>query len=157
LTQPSKLFDLWRRLYDRFAIEPRPALGGDEGPSISTLIQPVTDADALLRDPELQTSRVLQTTSAVIYYTVPADERWHWFGYHALRAAGDRDITSIDIADLAISMRIEVFAAVGERASFFAKELRLESGWTIRLDGSGGTTDGNWDLDVYLEVEQLRR
>jgi len=153
MTQPSKRFDLWRRLYDRFLIEPFPASEEGEGPAIGTTILPVTDADALLRDPDLQTSTQAQTTSAIVYYTVPAGERWYLVGYHAFRVGGDRDVNAVAVSNGVMAMNIDAFTAVSERVHHFPEKLRLETGWTIRLDGNGGTTDGNWTMEIWVEVE----
>lgn len=78
MVQPSKLFDLWRRLYTRFAIEPLPAQDGPS-PGVATTVFPVTDADELLK---IQVANTVQldldiTAGALVTaFTVPAGKRW---------------------------------------------------------------------------------
>jgi len=79
LTQPSRRFDLWRRLYTRFTIEPLPAQL-TESPGISTTIQPTTDADLLLAVIIVVESGALDLTAAAGTFvpgmTVPTGKRW---------------------------------------------------------------------------------
>lgn len=79
MTQPSKRFDLWRRLYTRFTIEPLPAQVS-ESPGIGTIIQPTTDADLLLAVITPVQSGGLNLTAAagsfVSGVTVPDGKRW---------------------------------------------------------------------------------
>jgi len=77
LTQPSRIFELWTRLYRRFLIEPFPADGA--GPSVSTTIQPTTDADELLKiqaGGSVNGDLTASAGSGVTYFTVPNGKRW---------------------------------------------------------------------------------
>ena len=78
MTQPSKRFDVWRRLYTRFLIEPFPAAVGDS-PGVSTTITPVTDADILLKVPGIVDSGLNLTASAGTFVSstiVPLGKIW---------------------------------------------------------------------------------
>lgn len=86
MVQPSRIFELWTRLYRRFLIEPFPADGA--GPSVSTTIQPTTDADELLSESLADSQNADLSASAgsgVPIYTVPAGKRWTL--KHAFREA----------------------------------------------------------------------
>jgi len=82
LTQPAKRFDVWRRLYSRFLIEPLPALQGGQ-PDIATTIQPITNSDELLRDIKLVNKTTSVTgTGLFSSLVVPTGKRWNVFCYH---------------------------------------------------------------------------
>jgi len=78
MVQPSKLFDLWRRLYTRFAIEPLPVQDGLH-PGVATTVFPTTDADELLAVQVANTAQLNLDVSAgalVTGFTVPTGKRW---------------------------------------------------------------------------------
>ena len=77
MVQPSKRFDVWRRLYARFKIEPFPATG--EGPGVSTTITPITDADVLLRVAVFGGGTINLSASAgnkILVQSVPEGKVW---------------------------------------------------------------------------------
>jgi len=134
VTQPARVFELWRRLYKRFLIEPFPAEGG--GTQVSTTIQPTTNADELLRNPTGDSVNLDLTGSAggtVVAYVVPAGERW--------------TIKHLFREDTAASSQIYLFT--GGFTIFFTKlgtDLEPADGLNIRLnaeDQIGMTATGN--------------
>ena len=151
MTQPTKRFDLWRRLYTRFLIEPTPAEG--EGPAVSTVISPVTDADVLLREylhpgatGDLQASA--GTFSALI--SVPDGKVW------ILKAAwreatiantrivlsagyGIMNLTILDTAEQAVSVN----------------NIRIGEGVFIGLLTTGNAGDNLVDLRLAVEEEDV--
>jgi len=78
MVQPSRIFALWQRLYTRFLIEPFPA--GREPPTVSTVIQPITNADELLQVPTVGNDTDADLTGSaenfVSIATVPDGKRW---------------------------------------------------------------------------------
>lgn len=78
MVQPSKLFDLWRRLYTRYQIEPVPVQDGQH-PGVATTVFPVTDADELVTVQVANTAQLNLNITAgalVTAFTVPDGKRW---------------------------------------------------------------------------------
>jgi len=73
---PSKRFDVWRRLYARFLLEPGPASGSRA--EVLTAIQPITDVDAILASSIVQRAAFDLTATSGTFkgFRVPAGERW---------------------------------------------------------------------------------
>jgi len=72
---PSQRFDVWARLYDRFTLEP--SVGESGPPSVSEIVIPVTDADALVTDRVRHGALVnLSGSGDIIAHTVPTGKRW---------------------------------------------------------------------------------
>jgi len=156
LVQPSRIFELWQRLYTRFLIEPLPAQE-TESPGVLTSIQPITDADQLLRIPGIKA--VTLTAPAVglrTLFTVPAGERWHLFSVHAQRTSEDRDVSQLRLVDTSegLDMRIAIQAAASEIMYEKAgSPYILDQEDAIQINITGGTTDGNWAGRAWVEVE----
>ena len=73
---PSKRFDVWRRLYTRFLLEPRPATVGVD---VGKTIIPVTVVDLLLvrLAPQSAAQDISASAGAyVAFHTVPSGTRW---------------------------------------------------------------------------------
>ena len=151
---PSKRFDVWRRLYDRYALEPFPA-----SDSLSTMVAktivPVTQADVLLQTEEVRLDVVEVQSDTVSVVTVPKGERWQWHWFHATRSGGDRNIDRILIRSPAASMILESFTAVSTFNFNPPHALVMEEDWEIRVRGIGGATDGDWTFSTLVTVENL--
>ena len=156
MVQPSRVFELWQRLYSRFRIEPLPA-GEVDAPGVGMVVSPVTDADALLRVPGL---KAFTLTAAPVglntLFTVPEGKRWHLFSVHAAQTSGDRLLDQLRIGDTsaASTMRIAIQTAAAE--IMYEKAglpYVLDQLDTIAINLGGGTTDGNWDGRAWVEEE----
>ena len=145
MTQPSRLFSLWQRLYTRFSIEPVPA-SQSSSPSIATMIQPITDADALVTDWRAVTvsSQSINAGLAGTFnmLTPSPGTRVKIFGYHIDRSSGDNQIDLVNAFDRTenASVAIDEFTAAADRKFLFpGVPLILEENdlLTIHTDGTG--------------------
>jgi len=149
MTQPARRFDLWRRLYNRFLIEPFPAESA--GPAVSTTVQPVTDADALLRVPTIQNATgdlEVAGGAHVAYFTVPAGKRWNLIW--ALRGAttGSSQVT---IAIAPAEMTLFGVGTVVAAQSIVG--VRLDEGDSVGMAATNNAADGAITLQVLYEEE----
>ena len=149
MVQPSRIFQLWTRLYRRFLIEPYPV--GDAGPSVSTTIQPTTDADELLRNPTGISANGDLTGSAggaVTYYIVPAGERW------TLRHLY-RELTTANSQIYLFTGGFTIFLTAPATAAGRQDGLniRLSAADQIGMIASGDAGDGAIFLQVVYEIE----
>lgn len=152
MTQPSKLFDLWRRLYTRFSIEPFPATG--EGPAVGTTIIPITDADALLTAP-LATSDSLDLSASagafVLAQTVPAGKRWTlmWL-FRSATVANSRVRAVVTPAAIGLGLTLQ---ATSLEIPEFITGIVFEQGDTIGMETTGNVGDDAVTLQLYLLEE----
>ena len=155
MVQPSRIFSLWQRLYSRFLIEPFPAEGG--GPSVSTTIQPITDADELLR-----TYGIIEVNTASFdadaeqaAIVVPTGERYRVYAYNFAPISGDRTIDATRLSDASFggSMTIEDFTATQTRSSLLAQPFVLEEGDGLSLISDGGAAATVIRVQVWASVE----
>jgi len=155
VVQPSRIFSLWQRLYSRFLIEPFPAEGG--APSVSTTIQPMTDADELLRAYGLieASTASFDADGEVIGLIVPAGERYRVWGYSFSRTSGDRSIDATRLADASFggSMTIEAYTGTASREVIFPEAVVLEESDGINLIADGGAAATVYRLQVWASVE----
>ena len=154
MTQPARRFELWRRLYRRFLIEPLPAQSTDQ-PSVLTSIQPVTDADELL-----VTRRVIRTvvvTSAAqqeIIYTVPVAKRAVVISAWFALSTGTYTLDAWLLHDGTNSLPLAVLASVTEDArQFGGARLKMETGWTFRVSLDAHSSEGNLTTGLLVEEE----
>ena len=151
MVQPAKRFDVWRRLYTRFRIEPFPASG--EGPGVSTTITPITDADALLRDSTFGGDNMDLSGAAgfdVAAVTVPDGKTWIVKGLYR-RAT---------IADSSIRMRTGgagmSFSALGTADLYVSiPNIRLTEGGTIGMLSTGDVGDDAVQILIAVEEEDV--
>ena len=153
----SKAQEVWTRLYDRLDLNPgKPAPGGRG--RVAMMIRPVISVDALLEEAAIRTETKTQTTSVVTYHVVPEDEKWWLYGYQASVAGGDRDVITMVLRTSSalgsLSMVVDNFAATSVRFRMFEQRIPIPAGWSLRLDGDGGTTNGDWTMVVYIAVER---
>jgi len=156
MVQPAKRFDLWRRLYTRFLIEPFPVTDG-EGPAVSTLVQPVTDADELLKNYGLVTfnSASFDADQVVNGPTVPSGKRWLIYVLRWGRSSGNRTALQwiINDASEGAFMIIRGFAAAADDTHLMETPLPLEEGDQVRLNFIGGSTATVAKFDLWLSEE----
>jgi hypothetical protein len=151
---PSKQFDIWRRLYTRFGLEPGPAPGSRA--LLSTVIRPTTNIDDLLRAPAIEmVTGVATPVGVVTFFTVPAGARWHLRALHCIRTAGDRTVDTLYLYTPGGSpMAILTQSAAGSwTTGLLTPTPLLDENWTIRLNITGGATDGTWDAEVLVDSE----
>jgi len=153
LTQPSKLFDLWRRLYTRFSIEPAPA-DPELGPAVATTIFPVTVADDLLKLPVATSDSLDISASAgsfVLAQTVPAGKRWTvmWV-FRSSTVANSR------IRGIVTPSQVTLFLTVvgtGNEVPLELKDVVFEEGDQIGMETTGNAGDDTITLQMYVLEE----
>jgi len=149
VVQPARRFDVWRRLYTRFLIEPFPA--GGEGPSVLTTIAPVTDADRLLQDTVAESGSIDIQASAgtfVAAQTVPNGQRWNmvWVR-HGGTVADTQQVVRIGGVFVTIS-------ATGTNAiSQSIVGVRLNEGDAIGLLTTGNAGDAAVNVQTIRDEE----
>ena len=157
MTQPSKRFDIWRRLYTRFLIEPFPAEGAS--PAVSTLVTPITDADELLRQPtgfELTTQSPATDATPFTVAQVPAGRRWNLQTINVTRTTGDNTFSRIIIGDdsALVSVILEIFTGTNGRTLLLPSMIRMDEGDTVRVQMDGvGVAASNIRALLWLEEE----
>lgn len=156
MVQPSKRFDLWRRLYTRFLIEPVPVQEGEE-PSVSTSIIAVTDADALL---EAHGAVFFDTASfdadvQVTGLTVPDGERWKVQALNAIQASGNRTINQMRLRDVSANINyvLDTFTAAVDHFILLGTPFTLEEGDQINIVSSGGSTASTYQVSCWRATE----
>ena len=151
MTQPAKRFDVWRRLYTRFGIEPFPA--GGEGPAVSTTIQPVTDADSLQSVTRFTAGNVDLTPAAGTFVgssTVPPDKVWRVKGLH--RAA----TIAVSLMQLRKGSTAIPVSGFGLDDEFVAlPDIRLEAGDQVGMLTTGNAGDNPVKVSVAVEEEDV--
>lgn len=152
MTQPSKLFDVWRRLYTRFAIEPYPADG--EGPQVSTTIFPVTDADQLVQAPVGSSDQLDLSAGAgafVLAQTVPDGKRWRMmYIFRSSTVANSRIRVVVTPAAVALSLTI---LGTADEIPLALKDMVFEQGDQIGMQTTGNAGDTSITLQMYLVEE----
>ena len=152
LTIPSRALTVWRRLYQRYSLEPGPA---GVGPDVSKTIVPITDADTLLRVPVIQTATVepvVNTMTAIL--TVPTGQRWTVTAWDVVRVDGDRTLSAIGPIDPAgASMFLERFSGNTVATRLIEQPLTLDEGWGFAIRVEAATTDGDWTVWLMALVE----
>jgi len=151
---PAKQFNVWSRLYNRFQLEPFPASGSNA--FVSPVIQPITDADRLLRAPDVRIFTVSITSmTTVVMATVPAGERWTMTFIEMLLAGGVWTHNRMQVNDPAgQGMPVNTYASSGASVvKEFSTPVTIEELWTIRVNIDDFTSVGNGQLAVLLEVE----
>ena len=150
-TQPSRLFDLWRRMYTRFRIEPLPAQDTDP-PGVLTTIIPVTDADALVTIQVANTVQLdLDVTDGIFVsaFTVPAGKRWRI--RYARRSATTANSRARGIFT---PSQVTVFLSVlgtSDEVLDHLKDFIMEQGDQIGLEGTDDVGDGSINITVVVD------
>lgn len=154
----SKLFSLWRQMGGRFDLEDQPP-GGLGGAKVSTVIQPVSDVDQLVRVYELkQLTFTSAAASWVSMFTLPANERWTILRYNIVDAgAGDRSMIRVRIEQGGLDCPFPSFTATTNFSSpDDSQPFTIERGaeLAVQFDASG-STDGDYNFKALVAVDQI--
>jgi len=135
---PSKRFDIWRRLYARFVLEPAPASGS--AAAVGTEVVPITNVDELLGEP--RAFRVVEDLTPTIgayrgIYSVPAGKRAKLIALTRDQITGD---TRLAIRLVTDGANVDVFLTPLEAPfqSWLGSPVTLNEG-----DSAGWLTSGN--------------
>lgn len=150
MVQPSRVFTLWQRLYTRFSIEP---IVLDEPPGVVTLIQPVSQADELLRV-SVMTFADLDLQGAaggnVPAFIVPEGERWILLS--ALVPATTAN-TQLYIGDGTLNQSWEA-AGTSQRRTALERFVIDENGGVVGLKATGNAGDAARTIHLFYLREQ---
>jgi len=152
---PSKAFEVWIRLYRRYALEPLPLQESRAG--VLPIIQPITDADRLLRLPTIDTSTVEVTAVGWIsMLTVPEGQRWGLGFTRAVRASGTMTHNAFRVVSPtgALMTVHEYTGTAGSELKEWLQELILDQGWTLQVFVDTHSVTGNMQMDVLFELEE---
>jgi len=154
LTQPSRRFTIWERLAERFLIEPIP-VGVSDSPSVSTMIQPTTNADELLRVPmaTAQLNQDIQASASFFsLYTTAAGKRTHFKHAH-------RELTS---AQTQLAVRyggsggvLSYLTVLDQSEQVWDGNIILDEGDQFGIITTGNAGDSSRDIDFIYELEDL--
>ena len=112
---------------------------------ISSIVQPTTNLDTLLQRYGSQYGNPTTSGSGQLnILTVPSNERWTLQLFRFQRSSGDRLVDQILLRDqsLGASVIISEFTAVSAATHEFSSPITLDSGDSLRVRITGGTTDG---------------
>jgi len=156
MTQPARRFDLWRRLYTRFLIEPYPVEPG-EGPGILTEIVPVTSADELLKayGNRAGVSASYNANGQVELIRVPDGERWTVYLIDIRRASGNRTFDRLLIADSSTGNAtvFDDFTTTAEQWTQLRQPIVLEETDHLDINADAGSTATVHNISVWVAVE----
>ncbi len=150
---PSRAFDIWRRLYTRFRLEPEPAEGSR--PGVGMVIVPVTMVDKLL-EVVVPTVTTLDLTGVgdlhVPAYTVPTGRRATVL--HARRGIS----ATITWIELSIDGSLFSVTAAGVVEAFLGSYVQvplvLDAGDSIGLHETGNAGDGARLIEILVLEEE---
>lgn len=152
---PSKRFDVWQRLYDRYTLEPG-SIEGISPPALSTLIAPTTDADRLLSIPDAKLLTVATVAQATLTLaTVPQGERWTVRFFRVALDTGTWTHNRIDVRSPGnVGIPISAYAQSSTSHLFEPNTpVLLDELWDIRLNIDTFTTGGDAQLKILVDVE----
>jgi len=111
---------------------------------ISSIVQPTTNLDTLLQRYGSQYGNLTTALGQINLLTVPSNERWTLQLFRFQRSSGDRLVDQILLRDqsLGASVVISEFTAVSAATHEFSSPITLDSGDSIRIRITGGSTDG---------------
>jgi len=109
-TIPSRELEVWRRLYERYSLEPGPA---SVSPDVSKTIMPITNADELLQRPRgVVGGNTPGADGGITIATVPQGIRWRLQSLVVRRASGVFDFDRVILQDVVnnLDVIVDIFA-----------------------------------------------
>lgn len=152
---PSKRYDVWSRLYSRYKLEPFPSEGGSAA-SVAAIVQPVTQADELLKARQIAVETISVTgTGIVTAHTVPKGERWTLRALRVAVSSGTWTFNALGLADPAAnSFFTEVFTTTTGRNTYFeGQTMVVDEGWLIQFNVDVHSVTGNVLSSLFYESE----
>ena len=151
---PAKRFNVWSRLYNRFLLEPFPAVGSNA--YVAPVIQPVTDADRLLQALAIETTTVVVTSNATfVVVTVPPGQRWTVSFWRTRLSSGTWTHNTFAITSpTGDAMTIHEYAESATSELWeLAKQLELDEGWQLQVNVATHRVNGNMVTDLLIQRE----
>lgn len=151
----SKRYELWTRMYGLLELNPGAVQEAGRA-RVLMAVRPTVSVEGLLSEPQILQAVVTQVVGAVNYHTVPDDEQWLLYGVNAVLSAGDRDVGEINLLEPsnlgANSFPLFKQSAGASAFKMFERPIPIYPTWTLRLIGEGGATDGNWTMQLLVEI-----
>lgn len=151
----SKRHEVWTRLFGLLALNPGGVQPGGRG-GVLMAVRPVVNVEGLLSEPQVLQAVVSLSVAAVVFHQVPEDEQWLLYGVNGAVSAGDRDVVEVNLLEPGNlggnSFPLLPQAAAASYFKMFETPIPIYPTWSIRLIGSGGTTDGNWTSQLLVEI-----
>jgi len=148
---PAKQFKVWTRLYDRFLLEPSPAIGSNA--YVAPVIQPVTDADRLLQALDIESSTI-DVTSAIgfVVATVTQGQRWTVSFWRSRVSSGTWTHNGFSIVSPAgVSMTLHSYATSSQAELWeLSQPLVLDEGWQLQVNVNGYTSQGDLITNLLI-------
>jgi len=150
---PSKRFDVWRRLYTRFLLEPGPASGSRA--EVLTAIQPITDVDAVIAVATVRRvdADLTPASGTVVGFTVPDGERWRPGLLHSEATTGNSHIRMRLKDETGALANVELTINDTAAANIDVRGLILDAGDVIGITTTGNGADGNRIFEMELQIE----
>ena len=148
---PAKQFNVWSRLYNRFKLEPLPAVGSNA--YVAPVIQPVTDADRLLQTLDIESSTVVVTSNiSFVVATVPKGQRWTITQWRTRLSSGTwTHDTYLLKTPTGVSMTIHEYTAVATSELWdLPQALALDEGWQMTVNVNTHSVNGNMITDLLI-------
>lgn len=154
---PSRQYEIWRRLYTRYALEPLPALGSMA--VVGTVVVPTTDADALLaRHRGIQTVTAISGAGVATVHLVPVDTRRHLVAVNIFQTSGTFDFDDIILLDTTEGKNIAIDAFTAATSRVLPAQTSapvLDPGDEIKITVVNFVGAGNVRCDVWVTDEDF--
>lgn len=149
---------LWIRLQNRFKAS-QPLI--KEVPRIAEVIQPITDADALLQQPRLKTKVLTITSSGTKDFGKIEDMlpvvtgKRHTLLAYQMTTSAVATFTQLYLTDPVTGnvITLDTFAAAVGRNLVFTIPLPIDPNWTVSANVNAYTSTGDLVLFVYVLEE----
>ena len=151
---PSKQFNVWSRLYTRFRLEPHPLV--ESRAAVAMDVQPITDADQLLRRPNVERTVFTVTGTGVqLVRTVPAGERWTVNLIRVTLLDGTWTHSNVQLNDPnGDQMILNAWSSSsGSILTDLNKDVIADEGWEFYVNISAYTAQGFLHFDLLKLVE----
>jgi len=149
---PSKEYEVYRRLYARYLLEPFPVEGSQAW--VSPVIVPVTNADELLASSQIVAQAEDISASAgvyVPYFTVPAGRRWLLTGLHKPATTAT---TRVLLRDTINNINLDISADQTGGENVLRLAMKMPAGWTVGLVTTGNAGDSARILTIMYDEQR---
>lgn len=154
----TKQFDVWRRLAERFLLDEEDPSSADR-PRLLRSIQPITDADALLRTPTgINTTAAVTGTGVVTAQIIPDGERWTIYSYVVTLDSGTWTHGSMlftDVSNGNAQPLIDVYDADVNHKADLPTLIPLDPGDLIQFAVATHSVNGNARIGLWVDIERV--
>ena len=153
---PSKNFDVWQRLYERYSLEPGPLVASRAAVGLTVI--PVTQADKLLQTARNTENDVaVASTGTLNVATVPQGERWTLGPMIWNLLTGTWTHSRLYLIDPinVFTLELSRYTATGGAILYEPNSpLTIDEGWTLAINISAFTSGGDLRFQFYRLIEK---